>query len=165
MKVITNRCYGGFSLSLEALNLTYKLQGKKLYFFVSNGYGDDAEYAPIKLVEIIDNEDAYSSVYAYTSPTREDDSFVSPHMISRENTYAIQAIEQLGEKANGRCAELRIVDLPDGCEYSLEEYDGQEWIAETWFTVTKKQLVDGLSPELIESMSEVSCIRLAETED
>jgi len=44
-------------------------------------------------------------------------------------------VEELGEKANGQCADLKIVEIPDDVEYEIEEYDGVEWVAEnhrTW---------------------------------
>lgn len=54
---------------------------------------------------------------------------------NREDPLLIQAIEELGEEANGRCAKLKIVEIPDDVEYEIEEYDGNEHIAEvhkTW---------------------------------
>ena len=40
-------------------------------------------------------------------------------------------VQELGDKANGRCAELKVVEIPDGVDYQVEEYDGKEWVAET----------------------------------
>ncbi len=42
----------------------------------------------------------------------------------------MECVETLGEKSNGACAELKIVEIPDNVEYSIEEYDGNEHIAE-----------------------------------
>ena len=47
----------------------------------------------------------------------------------------IRAIEALETKANGFCAELSIVKIPTDIEYTVEDYDGLEHIAEvhrTW---------------------------------
>lgn len=44
-------------------------------------------------------------------------------------------VEKLKEKANGECASLFVVKIPCDVEYTIEEYDGKEWIAEqhrTW---------------------------------
>lgn len=53
----------------------------------------------------------------------------------RTDPDLIEVIERLGNEANGRHAELKVVEIPDDVEWKIEEYDGQEWIAEehrTW---------------------------------
>jgi hypothetical protein len=50
--------------------------------------------------------------------------------IERNNQYLVRVIEELGDDANGRFAELKVVDIPDEVEWQLEEYDGLEWVAE-----------------------------------
>ena len=55
--------------------------------------------------------------------------------IERNNQYLVRVVEELADDANGRFAELKVVDIPDEVEWQLEEYDGKEWIAEkhrTW---------------------------------
>jgi hypothetical protein len=45
------------------------------------------------------------------------------------------AVEELGDKASGQFAELVVVEIPDGVDYEIDEYDGNEHIAEkhrTW---------------------------------
>jgi len=87
MKVVINRCYGGFSISDECLALYNKLSGR------------DEKY---------DFE------------------------ITRDDKHLIEAIEKIGEKeASGlRFSEIHIVDIPDGTEYSINEYDGMESVHE-----------------------------------
>jgi hypothetical protein len=44
-------------------------------------------------------------------------------------------VKELGEKANGRFAELKIVDIPLDIQWTIEDYDGDEWVTEkcrTW---------------------------------
>lgn len=53
----------------------------------------------------------------------------------RANPLLIRLIEEMGERANGRCASLQIVEIPDGVDYEISEYDGNEHVAEkhrTW---------------------------------
>jgi hypothetical protein len=38
----------------------------------------------------------------------------------------VQVVEELGDKANGRCAKLRIAEVPAGTLYRIDEYDGFE---------------------------------------
>jgi hypothetical protein len=55
--------------------------------------------------------------------------------IKRNDPILIEIVEQLGEAANGRFAELKVVEIPDDVVWGIEEYDGNEWIAEkhrTW---------------------------------
>lgn len=55
--------------------------------------------------------------------------------IPRDDPILVQVVEQLGTKANGTYAKLKIVDIPDDVEWHIAEYDGKEWVAEdhrTW---------------------------------
>ena len=86
MKFVINTCYGGFSLSNEALKLYEDLSGKKIVY---------------------DRD------------------------IQRNDPILIDIIETLGfEKSNGYYAELKIVDIPDGINYTICQCDGKEWVAE-----------------------------------
>lgn len=48
----------------------------------------------------------------------------------RTDPHLIQTIEELGELANGSCAELSIIEIPDDVEWVLDEYDGIETVHE-----------------------------------
>ena len=55
--------------------------------------------------------------------------------IPRNDKDLVEIVESLGNLANGFCASLRIVEIPDGVEWHISEYDGIEHIAEnhrTW---------------------------------
>ena len=55
--------------------------------------------------------------------------------IKRDNPILVEIVEQLGESANTRFSQLKVVEIPDDVEWGIEEYDGKEWIAEkhaTW---------------------------------
>ena len=57
--------------------------------------------------------------------------------VERNDPDLVAAVETLGsESASGMCAELKVVDIPDGIEYEIAEYDGNERVAEkhrTWY--------------------------------
>ena len=42
----------------------------------------------------------------------------------------IEVVERLGNRVNGQTADLGIVVVPDGVDWEIEEYDGQETIRE-----------------------------------
>jgi hypothetical protein len=55
--------------------------------------------------------------------------------IERNDPFLVQLVEELGEAANGRYGDLKVVEIPDDVEWEIKEYDGNEWIAEkhrTW---------------------------------
>ncbi len=54
---------------------------------------------------------------------------------ARACPYLLAVVERLGAAANGDCAKLAIVEIPDGVEWEIDEYDGCEHVAEkhrTW---------------------------------
>jgi hypothetical protein len=54
----------------------------------------------------------------------------------RNDPKLIEAIETLGtEVASGPLARVEVVEIPNGIDWTIEEYDGQEWVSEvhrTW---------------------------------
>ena len=54
---------------------------------------------------------------------------------NRADPKLVECVETLGERANGMCADLKVLDIPDDVEWEIQEYGGREWIAEkhrTW---------------------------------
>jgi len=55
--------------------------------------------------------------------------------VDRTDPILIRVVEELGDKANGGFAELKIVEVPDDVRWTIKDYDGIEWVAEvhrTW---------------------------------
>jgi hypothetical protein len=55
--------------------------------------------------------------------------------LARDDPDLVAVVEELGNRADGRHAELKVVDIPDDVNWYVEEYDGLEWVAErhrTW---------------------------------
>ncbi len=53
----------------------------------------------------------------------------------RSHPGLVATIARLGDAANGECAKLEIVEVPDDAEVQIENYDGAEHVAEkhrTW---------------------------------
>ena len=112
MKIVLNVCFGGFGLSNEATIKYAELKGIKLYTKKEKSW----------LTEF------------YTDPLMSDESFYYPD-IPRDDPDLIEVVASMGDKANGRYAELKIVDIPDDVVWTIMEHAGVEWVAEahrTW---------------------------------
>lgn len=55
--------------------------------------------------------------------------------IPRNDPYLIKIVKELGMAANGKHSNLKIVEIPGDVDWLIQEYDGNEWVAEvhrTW---------------------------------
>jgi hypothetical protein len=55
--------------------------------------------------------------------------------VPRDDPYLVKIVTDMGMAANGAHANLKIVEVPGDVEWQIEEYDGNEWVAEkhrTW---------------------------------
>ena len=92
MKVVINRCFGGFGLTNAALE-EYKAR---------KGITDE-------------------NFWYYDSP--------------RDCPVLVAMVKEQGDAINGQFSDLKIVEIPDGISWCVEEYDGLEHVAEchrTW---------------------------------
>ena len=138
MKVVVNKCYGGFGIS-ELAEVEYaKLCGFDLFRYeqVKFKYSDGCvlykKIDPLQKAKGLcsftfkkDYGDSFSEF-----PDGEDNGYFYGRNIYRSDPNLVKIIESLGEKANGYCAELVVVEIPDGVEYEISEYDGFESIHE-----------------------------------
>ncbi len=46
----------------------------------------------------------------------------------RHDETLVRVVEELGDKASGSCAKLRIDEVPPGTLYRIDEYDGSETV-------------------------------------
>lgn len=146
-KIVINDCFGGFSLSLEGQKRYLELVGKKAYFFKMSFKDDTYE-----LLEEKSTDDLFSLTFTVPNPqdylkdkknwyemtseqkdkynkTYKEISFTTSDL-KRDDPLLIKVVEELGHKADGRCAELKIVEIPDDVEWEIDEYDGSETIEE-----------------------------------
>ena len=74
-------------------------------------------------------ESLYKDMAGITDPNWHD------RNVARDDPYLVKIVQDLKESANGRYAELKIVEVPADVEWTIDEYDGREWVAEkhrTW---------------------------------
>ena len=101
MKIVVNRCYGGFGISKEA-----------------------AEFMAEKGCEQAKKELEQPVFYGYGYV----DGF--PDSYDRTGSYLIEAVETLGDKANSQCAKLEVIEIPDDIKWIISDYDGYESVEE-----------------------------------
>ena len=132
MKIVINRCYGGFGLSHEGMMRYAELKGMTLY--PEPGQYGTTIYWTVPKEERLEDHDAKWETLAL-----EQKKAINAEMarctlyaneIKRDDSALVQTVEELGEKADDDYAELKIVEIPDDVEWELNEYDGIEHIAE-----------------------------------
>ena len=116
MKVVVNRCYGGFGLSEEATRLYLQKKG-------------------IEFVERENSDFSFREMSFFVTDENGEEDYFSDHVIKRDDPALVEVVEELGNKAGDSCAALAVLEIPDDVSWHLEEYDGIEWVAEdhrTW---------------------------------
>lgn len=136
MKIVVNKCYGGFSLSPAATKRLAELKtpGRKCLFF-ERDYSAKAyrEITEAQATEKGFSWTAFDEIPPKFDPPNDwfDAHFIESNPRDRADPQLVLVVEELGDKANGECAKLRIVEIPDGVDWEISEYDGMEHIAET----------------------------------
>lgn len=146
MKVVINKCYGGFGISLEGCRwmaerghelakkdvADYEEELRRFEHYKKHGIlpdGSGDEGLRRFRTGIFDINIKYGKL----------PDFHCSHEYERHDPLLVACVEALGGEhrkgASGEYSELAVVEIPDGVEYQIEEYDGKEWIAErhqTW---------------------------------
>ena len=131
MKIILNKCFGGFDVSNEAYKLYAKKKNLNLYLYSSEYIDHQFIYKKVNdtnnyLFKSFFIKDIGNNV----SISNEDYKKYCLYLDSeyRQDTTLIEVIEELGEKASGRFGDLEVVEIPDNYYYKIDEYDGLETI-------------------------------------
>lgn len=107
-KVVYNNCYGGFSLSLKAVD------------WLEEHCKDEALCERIKMIKTNDLSSDVSLKYEYLCYGISD-LFDG----KRHHPDLVAVVEALGKEASGTCANLAIEEI-SGNQYRIDEYDGAE---------------------------------------
>jgi len=138
VKIVINACFGGIGLSWAAMQMLAERKGLVASYFplsrdiYTRVYGEDAVIDPDGM-----------GVHRVIGPTAITDypegpnagAFISHNDVRRDDPDLVAVVEKLGARASGEVAKLKVVEIPDGIEWEIEEYDGSESIAEvhrTW---------------------------------
>ena len=139
MKLVINKCHGGFGLSHEATLAYLNKCGIQFWaepnehILVGSTYylvppeeriqGNPVDWYSMTLEQRRAHNKAYSETVFYSRD------------IARKDANLVSVVLELGEAANGSHARLKIVEIPDDVEWQIENYNGLEWVAEkhrTW---------------------------------
>ena len=129
-KVVYNACYGGFGLSKEACQRYWELQGKEVWI-------EDGDFMDMFTVWLVSPEERVVKPKNWYDITTDErvaynkqykEQTWNDQNVDRHDPILVQVVEELGDKANGMCAELDIAEVSG--LYRIDEYDGSESVIE-----------------------------------
>ena len=139
MKIVINTCHGGFSISDAAVYRYAEIKGITLYPEREGGIFSRTAFYTVpkdqRVKPLFGNWMDHSEKVRKAHNDRSEKECLYDRDMKRDDSILVQVVEELGRAANGIYAELKVVEIPDGVEWKIEEYDGAEWIAEkhrTW---------------------------------
>jgi hypothetical protein len=144
VKIVINANYGGFGLSPEALHLLWEYGYRNIGTRVEEWFTNPDDEGILGLkeatrrwVNYLESGRVQSlSFLTVFSPDMQYVLHCHGSDIDRDHPLLIKVVEELGEKANGACASLKVVDIPPEVSWHIVEHDGWEHVAEahrTWY--------------------------------
>lgn len=116
VKVVTNRCFGGFSISLAAARRMAELGH-------AEAAAEVAKYdEKIQNPRLRDASEKKRGVRWYGNICRDYE--------HRTDPILVQAVEELGSAADGEFARLNVAEVPADARWHIDSYDGAETIHE-----------------------------------
>lgn len=128
MKIVVNACFGGFSLSHEAIMRYAELKGIRLFVEKENSFF--TSYYTIEPAKYHELSDKWFKEDGNHRRINSKNWYFSCSDIKRNDPILIKVVEEMGSLANGQCADLEIREIPDDVEWEIDEYDGNETIHE-----------------------------------
>lgn len=138
MKIVLNKCYGGFGLSPKAIKYYLKLKGKECYFYKDINYKSNIYN---KITDLNSKDASYTNTFTKdlgdsfsgSDWKKYQEYYFYYNDIPRDDPDLIKTVEDLGKEANGECAELEVVEF--NLNWDISDYDGIETLhfnGSTW---------------------------------
>ncbi|MBC1474941.1 hypothetical protein HB852_09955 [Listeria grandensis] len=138
MKLVVNRCYGGYVLSSKAVLRVLDLKRKTVFAYVQTNADDlEREAENFKRIDKTFEEGAWDFISYFDRPLdlcmNGDISYDELRHIEsidtdfdRDDPELLQVVEELGIEASTVISKLEIIEIPDNHEYYIDDYDGVE---------------------------------------
>lgn len=135
MKIVISERHGGFGLSrvamvrlIEAKSPVIKILTADQYFGSRSDDGRDVGTL---------GSDGYSANRFPDGVLFKEGSVFMDNRdyAGRNDPELIAVVEEMGADASGQLARLVVIEIPDDVDWTIDEYDGFEWVAErhrTW---------------------------------
>jgi hypothetical protein len=135
MKLVINRCYGGFGISHEGMMRYFEIKGQKVWPEQGGGYWKFWTYWTVKpedRPESKEGDDFYKLPLEERAAYNKAQSELTVYQrdVPRNDPALVQMVEELGKKADGEHAELVVVEIPNDISWDIAEYDGMERVEE-----------------------------------
>ncbi|KGL45707.1 hypothetical protein BMT55_16720 [Listeria newyorkensis] len=139
MKLVVNRCYGGYGLSSKAILRVLELKGETVFAYVQMDKNLEREAENLKAIDKDYKEGFWDNIYYFREPLdlceNGDISFDELRYkneidvdFDREDKDLVQIVEELDAEASTNLSELEVLEIPDNHEYYIDDYDGVERI-------------------------------------
>ncbi len=118
MKVVINRCWGGFGLSQKALHALYHQKCDS----IRRKTEEDARSECPDIFDSLAKMSYGPLIGGYV--------YFGGGDMDRDDPALVRVIEDMGKAADGLFAELKIVVIPNDLSWSIDDYDGMETVKE-----------------------------------
>ena len=148
MKIILNKCYGGFNVSTAGYRLYAKKKGFELYpyvmaidpkykYHIGEYSFEKIEWEKIRYTcaHIHYFIKDYGDKISRRAFNEIEDDYLWLEQNHRTDPVLIEVVEELGKEASGAGSDLRVVEIPDDMEWVIDKHDGLEVLhqkVQTW---------------------------------
>lgn len=138
MKVVINTCYGGFSVSLVAARFMAEAGSERAKKEVAEHEEVLRRFRLYRDGELtLSKNDFNKGMWDIDIKYDKEPEFHGYGYVEgmdgryeRNDPHLVAAVEKLGDEAGGSFADLKVVEIPDDVDWEIDEYDGNEHIAE-----------------------------------
>ena len=134
MKVVVNRCYGGFGLSDKAIEMVMRRKGLNCFRYKQTKYKFSDGVEEYTRCDMFNDNSLFT--HYQTKDLGEkvnklpNETYWYYGILDRTDADLIAVVEELGKEANGDFASLEVVEIPDDVNWEIDDYDGIETVHE-----------------------------------